>query len=191
MRLELRAGNPSAAARLQLRAAGQCPGVKGLWLDALRPPLLRHVPPRLFRDTVELLQEKELRLCVEIPAGGGEELEAGTQAQVSRQADARAAGGELGREEHGQPSFELGQLSLEHGQHSVERGQLLVEHGELSVEHGPFSVDQAPRQRQAAAQSSWRRQGEEPEPPGSPLSSGSDSASYSASSYSSDSDERE
>jgi hypothetical protein len=70
MRLEILAENPAAAARLQLRGAGQCPGVKSLWLDALRAPLLYHGPVSLFRDMVELLEEKEIRLCVEVPRAG-------------------------------------------------------------------------------------------------------------------------
>lgn len=68
MRLELLTGEPQAAARLQLRAVQQCPGVKSLWLDALRYPLLLHVPTRQLGDTIELLQEKEIRLCVDLPS---------------------------------------------------------------------------------------------------------------------------
>ena len=60
---------PEAACRLQLRSVQQCPGVKTLWLELLRPPLVLSAPARQLCDTLQLLQEKELRLCHEIPEG--------------------------------------------------------------------------------------------------------------------------
>ena len=65
--LELRAGRHAAACRVLLRAVQQCPGHKGLWCDALRPPLLAVAPLQQLRDTVVLVAEKELRLRAEPP----------------------------------------------------------------------------------------------------------------------------
>ena len=54
---------------MQLRAVQQCPGVKSLWIEALRAPLVSFVPPRQLSDCLHLMGEKETRLRHEPPEG--------------------------------------------------------------------------------------------------------------------------
>ena len=69
LRLELSYGRRDAACRLQLRAVQQCPGVKSLWCDALRAPLISFVPAPQLLDTIQLMRDKEIRLRHELPDG--------------------------------------------------------------------------------------------------------------------------
>ena len=46
----------------------QCPSTKSVWCEALRPPLVRHVPLQQLHDTLQLLAVKELRMRHEPPA---------------------------------------------------------------------------------------------------------------------------
>jgi hypothetical protein len=50
----------------------QCPGAKGLWCDALRPPLLLAAPVAQLRQMADMLPEKELRLRNDLPAAPDE-----------------------------------------------------------------------------------------------------------------------
>ena len=70
--LELREGRVESACRLQLRAIQRCPGVKSLWLDLLRPPLVWSAPLSQVEATLALLVEKEIRLRRELPGTGVE-----------------------------------------------------------------------------------------------------------------------
>jgi len=45
----------------------QCPGVKSLWCEAMRTPMVSFLPMEQLVDTIELMVSKEIRLRHEPP----------------------------------------------------------------------------------------------------------------------------
>ena len=67
LQFEVGLGGREAACRLQLRAVQQCPGVKSLWCEAMRTPMVSFLPMEQLVDTIELMVSKEIRLRHEPP----------------------------------------------------------------------------------------------------------------------------
>ena len=81
----------------------QCPGVKNLWCEALREPLVSFVPGQQLSDAIQLMYSKEIRLRHEPPEGL---VPMEVQAATARGQDATAvaaaqSGGHGGGANHG------------------------------------------------------------------------------------------
>ena len=94
-------GRHAAACRLLLRAQQQCPGVKSIWTEVARLPMVSFVPSQQLLGAVQLMCDKEIRLRHEPP--GADEAPSVAASATQELAQEAAPAADLAEREPSRP----------------------------------------------------------------------------------------